>query len=145
MSHIRRFADYVRLIKKSIGRFVVVGGIGFVVNFSILTVLYKMLGLDLLGSQLVGAEIAILCNFYLHNAWTYKDAVIDSIFHRIVEFHVSSWVGSGITTLILIVLVNQGMQYFFALVLGAIVALVWNFFWTRFFIWKPKESAYEEV
>lgn len=145
MSHIRRVADYIRLIKKSIGRFVVVGALGFVINFSILTLLYKFLGFQLLPSQLFAAEVAIICNFYLHNAWTYRDAIKDSFRKRLVEFHASSWIGSGITTVALILLVDRGVGYFVALVVGAVLALVWNFFWTRFFIWKPKESAYEEA
>lgn len=144
MSHIRKLADYLRLIKKSLARFVVVGGVGFVINFAILTILYKILDVKLLPAQLIGAEVAILSNFYLHNSWTYKDAVKDSIAKRITEFHLSSWVGSGLTTITLVVLVDRGVQYIVALVIGAVIALVWNFFWTRFIIWKPKESAYEE-
>lgn len=145
MSNIRKLADYIRLVKKSIGRFVAVGAFGFVINFSILSILYKVLGFDILPAQLIGAEIAILSNFYLHNNWTYKDAVKDSSWKRLLEFHVTSWLGSGITTVTLIVLVNQGMQYALALVIGAILALIWNFLWTRFVVWKPKDDAYEEL
>ncbi len=144
MSHIRKLADYLRLIKKSLARFVAVGAAGFVINFAILTVLYKVLNFNILPSQLIGAEVAILSNFYLHNNWTFKDAVKNSLITRLIEFHASSWIGSAITTVTLIFLVDRGMQYLIALIIGAIIALVWNFFWTRFIIWKPKESSYEE-
>ena len=144
MSHFRKLADYIRLIKHSIGRFVTVGAVAFVINFCILTVLYKILHFRILPSQLVAAEIAILFSFFMHNRWTYKDAIQDSLVKRLVEFHGSSWIGSAMTTFTLIFLVDRGAQYLLALVIGAVVALVWNFFWTRFVIWKPVESAYAE-
>ena len=144
MSHYRKLADYIRLIKHSIGRFVTVGAVGFVINFCILSLLYKVLDFSLLPSQLIAAEVAILSSFFFHNGWTYKDAVQDSYLKRFIEFHGSSWLGSAMTTFTLVFLVDRGVIYVVALSIGAAIALVWNFFWTRFVIWRPKETAYAE-
>ena len=138
MINLEKITRYIDVAKNSIGKFVLVGGLGFIVNFVILSVLYRVFSLPILPSQLVAAEIAILSNFYFHNTWTYKDAVRDSIVKRVLEFHITSWLGSAMTTVILVVLVDRGFNYIFALVIGAVVALIWNFCWTRFVIWRPK-------
>lgn len=142
MKHIKKISSIVATIEKSARRFIVVGFIGFCINFAVLSILYRLLKIDLLPAQLIAAECAILMNFIFHNNWTYKDAVKDSSIKRIFEFHASSWVGAGLTTVTLLTLVHYGVQYFFALVCGAVVALIWNFLWTRFIIWKPAESLY---
>lgn len=123
-------------------RFVIVGCLGFLINVVFLTLFYKELDIPLLVSQLMAAEIAILSNFNLHNRWTYDDARTDSVKKRIIEFHASSWSGSIITTVILVGLKDWfNVNYLIALTAGGIVAMFWNYFWTRFYIWKSKDPV----
>lgn len=118
-------------------RFVIVGGLGFVINLIVLVILHDFTGLGVGISQLVGAELAILSNFYLHSNWTYKGAVEKPLATRLAQFHASAWVGSGITSIILIVSVNRLHIYYpIALVIGSSGGLVWNYVWTKFVIFK---------
>ena len=118
-------------------RFMIVGGLGFLINLSALFVIHDLFGVRIGPSQLIGAELAILSNFYLHSIWTYKGADEKSLPKRLTQFHASAWVGSGITSIVLIVLVNR-LHVFYpaALVAGSLCGLVWNYAWTKYFIFK---------
>lgn len=127
-----------KLLKLDIVRFCLVGTLGFLINFTLLSILYKSVGLPIFVAQLVAAEIALFNNFLLHHHWTYKDNnVAKTLPKLIVQFHISSWtaiIGSAI-------LVSAGVQYLklnylVALAISSVVALSWNFFWTKFVIWK---------
>lgn len=118
-------------------RFTIVGGLGFLINLTVLYVVHGAFGLPVGISQLIGAETAILSNFYLHSIWTYKGAAEKPLGKRLAQFHASAWVGSGITSVIMIVAVKQlGVFYPLALVIGSLGGLLWNYLWTKYVIFK---------
>lgn len=121
-------------------KFLVVGAVGFVINFILLFVLHSKLHINLLASQLVAAESALLSNFYWHNRWTYGERAKTSLLKRLAQFHATAWVGAGIATVTLLVLANIfHVNYLVALVVGSGLALVWNYIWSNFVIWKNKQ------
>lgn len=118
-------------------RFLVVGGFGFIVNFSVLWLLHGLLRLPLLTSQIVAAETAIIGNFALHHWWTYKGYKEADLTARLLKFHSSAWTGSLITTLVLVGLVRYArVHYLAALAAGALVGMTWNYLMNRFVIWS---------
>lgn len=132
-----------KLLKIDFVRFCVVGASGFVLNLTILSLLYKGLELPLFFAQLIAAEIALFSNFVLHHAWTYKaNKVSKTIPQLALQFHISSWIaiiGSAI-------LVSGGVQwlhlsYFVALVISSVIALGWNFGWTKLVIWRHEGTV----
>lgn len=65
------FAQRVkRLIHGSFGKFSVVGTIGFIINTTVLEFMVKFNFHPAVGS-VAGAELAIISNFILNNAWTF--------------------------------------------------------------------------
>lgn len=138
----KRIYNYI-VNEKTVAKFLIVGTMGFIVNVIVLTLLHQELALNLLIAQLLSAETAILVNFFFHNRWTYSDAKDASLIKRLVEFHASSWSGSMIVTIILLSLVHFAhFHYLIALSIGGVVAMFWNFFWTRFYVWKAREENY---
>ncbi len=118
-------------------RFCIVGVLGFVINFVLLTLLYKVLGLHIFIAQLISSEVALFSNFNLHHRWTYKDRSNKSIKNLLIQFHVSSWtaiVGSAAIVAGGVHLLN--MNYLIALVIASAVGLFWNFGWSKFVIWR---------
>jgi dolichol-phosphate mannosyltransferase len=83
-----RFRDSSRLIK-----FLFVGGTGFVLQF-VLTLLCIKLALAQFVATMIGAEIAILSNFFLNNFWTFQDTKHikeqGSIVSRLIKFNFAS-------------------------------------------------------
>jgi dolichol-phosphate mannosyltransferase len=123
-------------------RFCMVGTTGFVINFIILTLLYKVIGLPIFVAQLLASEIALFSNFLLHNYWTYKRRrVSKNLTSLLWQFHVTSWVaimGSAILVSVGVKVLN--LDYLVALILSSSIALTWNFLWTKLVIWRHEHE-----
>jgi len=137
-------AQIERLLKVEFIRFCIVGGVGFVINFAILIGLSNGLHAPIVLAQLIGAEIALGSNFVLHHNWTYKGHnVKKSLKSLIIQFHATSWPAILGST----AMVSLGVDVFhlskvISLVVSSVVALMWNFWWSKFVIWRkvtPKD------
>lgn len=118
-------------------RFAIVGGLGFMINLTMLYAVHGLFGLSIGISQIIGAETAILSNFYWHSRWTYKEAAEKPLPTRLLQFHASAWVGSGITSVVVIALVKQFHVFYPAsLVIGSLCGLLWNYLWTKHIIFR---------
>lgn len=124
-------------------RFCIVGGTGFVINTALLLVLTGA-HLPIFVAQLIGAEVALFSNFMLHHHWTYRSKrVHKSMGQLLVQFHATSWPAIIGSTL----MVSAGVKFLHldkmvALVISSVIALLWNFVWSKFVIWRdmgPKE------
>ena len=138
----------LRVLELDFIRFCIVGGTGFIINLILLTFLHKVLHIPTFIAQLVSAEVALFSNFMLHHHWTYKrNNVQKSLTGLLLQFHATSWpaiIGSAL-------MVSAGERWLhlsslFALVLSSIVVLCWNFFWSKFVIWKDvKQSTVQDT
>lgn len=136
-----------RLLAVDFVRFCLVGATGFLVNFLLLTLLYKQGGLNIFVAQLIAAEIALFSNFILHHNWTYKKSSVTKTIERLlVEFHITSWVAIIGSALLISAGVNLlGLNYIVALIISSIIALGWNYLWTRYVIWRKQANFKTEV
>lgn len=126
------------LIKIDFVRFCIVGGTGFIINLIILTVLHRLFHVPIFIAQLVGAEIALFSNFMMHHHWTYKAHKVEKTMGKlIIQFHATTWpaiVGSAL-------MVTAGekllhLSNLLALAVSSVIALLWNFGWTKYVIWR---------
>ncbi len=133
----------VRLLKFEFIRFSVVGGLGFVINLVILTLLHNVAGMQVFIAQLIAAEIALFSNFILHHHWTYKSHKVQKTIRTlIVQFHAVTWpaiVGSSI-------MVGVGESVFqlrtvYALVVTSVIAMFWNFVWSKYIVWHHEGNT----
>jgi len=131
-------AKVAHLLRLDFVRFCIVGGGGFVVNFVLLTLLHKGLQLAVFPAQLISAEIALFGNFMLHHHWTYKSHRVNkSISSLLIQFHATTWpaiIGSAL-------MVSSGEKFLHlgnlaALAASSVIALLWNFIWSKFVIWR---------
>lgn len=134
----------VRLIRLDFVRFCIVGGLGFAINFLILTILHSFLNWPLVLSQLLGSEIALFCNFILHHNWTYKGRNSKkTVIQLLLQFHMVSWPAIlGSTVMVGIGVTLLGLSDLIALAASSIIALAWNFLWSKYVVWrsvKPEE------
>ena len=128
-------------------RFCMVGGLGFVINMVILLFLHHYLGFAVFYSQLMAAEIALFCNFILHNHWTYKRHKVNkSIPKLIIQFHATSWpaiVGSAAMVTFFVEIMK--LTSFIGLIISSVVALLWNFTWSKYVVWRDLSIKNEEI
>jgi dolichol-phosphate mannosyltransferase len=90
-------------------KFLIVGGTGFLLQY--LTVY----GLILLGSEqyiatMISGEVAILCNFFLNNLWTFGDTKHikeqGSFSKRLIKFNVASLASIALQTVVVFIAVK---------------------------------------
>ena len=136
-----------RLLGVDFVRFCMVGALGFLINLFLLTLLFRMLHLPIFVSQLLAGEVALFSNFMLHHNWTYKHRkTTKSIQSLLIQFHVTSWVAIvGSALLVSVGVHTLHMMYVVALVFSSAIALMWNFVWSKFVIWKHEHEHVDKV
>ena len=120
-----------------LGKFLVVGGIGTLLNTGILIVLYHQMHLALVAASVVATELAIGHNFLWNNFWTFGRRGLSLV--RFAKFNVVSLGGQFITIATLWALVRYtGLHYVVANLAGIGLALIWNFTANVRWTWGPK-------
>lgn len=133
-----------QLLRVDFFRFVIVGSVGFTLTAIALRLLHGALGLPIIGATLISSEVGLLSNFVFHQNWTYNsvDHNHKPLLQKFMHFHMSSWSGVVLITILETVGV-KGFQlnYMISLVFAAGITMFWNFFWTKYFIFKGKTPA----
>lgn len=133
---------YNKLFAHDITRFVFVGGMGFVVNFTMLAFLFDILSLSILISQIVGAETALLATFLGNNFWAFIGHHHISIKRKLVKFHATAGIGLLINSGCVVGLVKFAHFYYgLALVVGSIAGLTWNYTMNKRVIFKKHPDS----
>ena len=134
------------------GRFAIyslVGLSGVIVHLCILGLLYREAQLPLLTSQSAATLVAMVWNFLLNNAITYRDRKLkgwSAISRGLAVFVVGCSIGAlanlGLTRL----LYDRGVSWYVAGISGLIVSSVWNFAISEAFTWKilQRRRSYAE-
>jgi len=131
-----------RLLQIDFVRFCIVGALGFLINAVLLILLKKDIHSTFVA-QLIASEIALFSNFLFHHHWTYKASKVRKTMSKlIVQFHMTSWIAIVASA----VLVTVGVHTFhlrpiMALAVSSVVALFWNFGWSKFVIWRGSDKA----
>ena len=126
------------------GKFLVVGGIGFILNAIVLQVLVQYGNWHPASANLVGASLAIFSNYNFNNLWTFKEkktTTVWSYVKKLVGFYASSSFGVVVIQTGTIFLGTHfiGDQYYFLyFIFGTGLLLVWNFTMYSRFIWTSK-------
>lgn len=144
------------LVTGSFGKFLVVGGLGFVINAVLLKIFHDTYKLDPFFANLIGAGVAIFSNFNFNNLWTFKEQKIHGIVQylwKMIQFYATSVFGvvfiqSG-TIFIGDKIIGPDVIFHFGplsiryymiyFVIGTGLLLIWNFFIYSKFIWKKKK------
>jgi putative flippase GtrA len=132
-------------------RFLVVGTIGFVVDFGTLTLLKELAGLATLVANTISFSAAVLSNFTFNRYWTYPDSRTKRILAQVGQFAVVSILGLILNNAILLFLespfddllseldVTAIRGYIPAKMIATVVVLFWNFFVNRYWTYSDVE------
>jgi len=96
-------------VLEKIIKYVIVGGLGTVVNEGVLLLLKPVLPIAV--SLALAIEFSILFNFLLNDVWTFKKERVGSFLNRMVKFHVSSLVGGVVQYAVVIALILLILPY----------------------------------
>jgi putative flippase GtrA len=128
-------------------RFLVVGGVAYVVNQALLALLYdgalasmsRGSGFDapLLLASAVALEVSILVRFALNDVWTFRDRHGKSLAARFCQSNFTSF-GSPVICLAAVNVLTPvfGVSYLISNSLAIILGLAWNWLWSVRWVWK---------
>lgn len=137
-------ARYHEIVQSHVFKFAVVGGIGFLINATLLGVLNSKFGVEAGNASAIGAEIAIVSNFILNNFWTFSERQVRTpmaLLGKFIQFNIAS---AG-AVIIQKVVVSAGTYYtgehlkFLWFVVAVAIGMVLNFFIYSKVIWKQKK------
>jgi len=134
-------------------KFVVVGSIGFVVDFLMYNFVRYAIGFSPEVSSVLSFSTAVLSNFLFNRFWTYPDSRSKSVSRQILQFSAVNVAGLIIRTTIF-ALIHEMMVKFFGDILGnfvissrflgenislaivVIIVMFWNFFVNRYWTYN---------
>ena len=149
-----------RLSQRTIVRFALVGGTGYVVYQAVLFLVYDSPLFSFLPAKetsativffehgdvrflittLVATAVALIGVFTGHNLWTFheRDRVRKPLWLRFAQFVAAALVAAlGILTVTVNVLTVQfNFYHFFALPIAVSLAAIWDWLWNSLFIWR---------
>lgn len=151
MTYITDLLKYVilarikELIFGSFAKFLLVGGVGFVINAVVLRLLVDRFKFDPSIANIIGAALAIFSNFNFNNIWTFNERKIIGFYAYIkslFSFYLTSILGvlfiqTG--TIYLGVRFFGKKFYFTYFLIGTLLLLFWNFAMYSLVIWKKKK------
>lgn len=121
-------------------RFIVVGAIGFVFNYTLLFLLNDYGRLQKILSEAIAMLFSLQLTFVLHDRWTYaqKHLVNRGYSHGIKRrygIYLLSNSSGALLTIVLFGVFSSFLAKFTALVFAALISMVWNFTFNKYLVW----------
>jgi putative flippase GtrA len=131
---VRKLTHHACATLSRLGKFLVVGVTGMLVNSLVLFLLYQWARLPLVLASILSTEMAIVNNFCWNDRWTFGRTRLS--LNRFALFNLVSLAGMAITTGTLWLLVRHlGFYYLTANLLGIALATAWNFVANSLWTW----------
>lgn len=130
------------ILTGTFGKFLVVGGIGFIINAVVLRALVEVFRWNPSAANLVGAVFAIFSNYNLNNLWTFgerKATTLRLYFIKMLQFYATSSFGVVFIQTGTIFLGDRFIGrkfYFIYFLVGTGLLLIWNFTMYSLVIWR---------
>lgn len=126
----------VLILDREVSRFLIVGGVVFSANQLFLYLLHGLIGLRLVFAQIIASELATVVSFVFHHHWTYRNYNSRPLLVRFLHFNLTALGGIIIANATSLVCVYVfGINYLIGFSFGAILAIFWNYFANKHFIW----------
>ncbi len=136
-------------------KFAIVGTIGFVVDFGLLTFFVEVFRLPTWLANTFSFSAAVCSNFAFNRYWTYPDSRSKGLVSQLGQFFLVNVLGWAINTGLLVslegpmnwllasagVALLQGRGYWPAKMVATIVVLFWNFFVNRYWTYNDVDAA----
>lgn len=116
-------------------RFGVVGGIAFVIDYSILYILTEFGGINSLISAAIAFTISVIFNYIASIKWVF-DVNKKQTKKDVIIFFGLSIIGLGINELIIYIGNNINIHYMISKLASTVIVMIYNFITRKIFIEK---------
>ena len=122
------YLPYKKNIIKEFFKFAIVGGIGTIINISILYLLTEKVGIYYMFSAIISFIIAMTSNFILNKVWTFKENIKLKAGKKYLQFGLVSIIALFVNLIFLYLFTEiLGIYYIFSQILAIGIALIINF------------------
>lgn len=144
--------DYLMLLAdKTIGRYVptrlvsfaAIGSFGVLVHLLVLKLALSLMGADFVAGQTIAVTVAMVGNFFLNNALTYRDQQLRgwSILSGLIKFMLACSIGAFANVGVASYIHSGYGHWALSALAGIVVGTVWNYGATAWLVWiKPKRQ-----
>ena len=130
---------------KQILRFGVVGGLAFLIDYSVLWALVDLLGVNYLAASALSFSISVIFNYILSSIWVFDCSGNENQLGKFLVFVVLSVIGLMLNLAIMWITVDVlGIHYLVAKIGSTAIVMVYNFV-TRKLILERKPRQTEAV
>ena len=134
--------DKIKNLIKQILKFGVVGGLAFVIDYSILILLTEVFDINYLLSSAISFTCSVIFNYILSIKWVFLANHDHKKSTEFVVFIVLSVIGLGINELIMFVAVDLlKINYMIAKIGATAVVMVYNFITRKLFLEKKEKDT----
>jgi putative flippase GtrA len=122
-------------------RYVVVGGVAFLVDWGLLYILTEFVGLHYLLSATLSFLAGLVVNYVLSTYWIFRHSKLSNQWAEFIIYSIIGVIGLGLNNLFLFLLTDKvGLHYMVSKIIVAAVVMLWNFFARKFILFKNKAS-----
>jgi len=126
-------------------RYLFVGGLAFVLDFTVLFVLTNYLNLYYIFSATISFLLGSVVNYYLCIAWIFPQRNMKSKMTEFWLFKVIGFSGVFLNALVMYTATHFfGIYYLVSKVISAAIVFSWNFFVRKFFLFSNSKPALQE-
>jgi len=152
---------------RTLGKFVVVGAIGYLIYQAVVFATYdgevlwflprkgtsfklgslKHEDVRLLITTLLAAELSIVGSFTAHTHWTFRDRQVayKPLWLRFLQFNAKALVSTMVimTAVVNILVLRFNLHHYVAVPFGVLAGFTWNWLWDAQFIFRQAKSRQE--
>jgi dolichol-phosphate mannosyltransferase len=123
--------------------FGIVGALGVFVHLSILYILLNIAHISFIEAQTSGTILVMTLNFFLNNAITYRDRRLrgKQLIRGLISFYVACSIGAFLNIRAAAYVLDAGLKWYAAGMVGVTLSSVWNFAATAVFTWRESRNA----
>lgn len=138
------FIEYLgNLLSKEIVRFLIVGGISFLIDFGLLTLLHGYFGVELWVATPVAFLTSLFFNFLLQRTFTFKAGNNRSV--SFLKYSILVVLNTFAADLIVNAADWMGAGYQIGKVISTVMATIWNYFLYKNWIFKSGSNTKSEL
>lgn len=127
-----------RIVPARLAAFLMVGGFGVIVHFTVLTLALKLAGLAFVVAQSIATLVAMTSNFIVNNLFTYRDVRLHGWkwLTGWLSFSITCGFGAVANVGVASVLFNEDISWRLSALAGILIGTAWNYGVTRWYTWQ---------
>jgi len=123
-------------LSKQIFKFLIVGGIAFLIDYAFLYILTEYCNIYYLVSSIISFTISLIFNYIASIKFVFETDKNESKKH-FIAFIIGSIIGLGINQLVMYLMVElMSIYYMLTKIVATAIVMVWNFITRKIFIEK---------